>query len=79
MKKVIFMIISAVLTLLYGCEKENGVNYVAVSVLPTSCLRRPYRRVSSSAMLLPVPFRYLPSVTVSYYPKGCMTVPIQQK
>lgn len=33
MKKVIFMIISAVLTLLYGCEKENGVNYVAVSVI----------------------------------------------
>ena len=33
MKKVIFMIISALLTLLYGCEKENGVNYVAVSVI----------------------------------------------
>ena len=33
MKKVIFMIFSAVLTLLYGCEKENGVNYVAVSVV----------------------------------------------
>ncbi len=63
MKKVIFMIISAVLTLLYGCEKENGVNYVAVSVI----VEYPADLVSPQTVSESFEFRNVTTGTVSVF------------